>query len=242
MNIKDFLIDNYIYIIVVIVLIIITIIGFLADKKKNGVKKVKEDNGQNINNQNISQINPANNGIANPINMPNIANQQLNNAVPTNSISNYNLTPDMVNTQLNQSIPNSGTITPNQVRPQSIVMPNQNMTVSPQTIVQQPNVGTPVIPQSPQAQNIVPQPINNIGNNAVHNNTGVTPIPVMPNNNVQPTPMPVTPNSQTSVNPLPNPQTGTVPNPMPSSVNQGPINFVYGQAPQNISNNGPSNQ
>ena len=39
MNIKDFLIDNYIYIIIVIVLIIITIIGFLADKKKNGEKK-----------------------------------------------------------------------------------------------------------------------------------------------------------------------------------------------------------
>ena len=35
MNLKDFLMDNYIYIIIVIILIIITIIGFLADKKKN---------------------------------------------------------------------------------------------------------------------------------------------------------------------------------------------------------------
>ena len=41
MNIKDFLIDNYIWIIVVIVLIIITIIGFLADKKKE--KGTKEE-------------------------------------------------------------------------------------------------------------------------------------------------------------------------------------------------------
>ena len=39
MNIKDFLMDNYIYIIIVIVLIIITIVGFLADKQKNGGKK-----------------------------------------------------------------------------------------------------------------------------------------------------------------------------------------------------------
>ena len=36
MNFRDFLMDNYIYIIIVIVLVIVTIIGFLADKKKNG--------------------------------------------------------------------------------------------------------------------------------------------------------------------------------------------------------------
>ena len=35
MNIKDFLIDNYIWIIVIILITIVTIIGFLADKKKN---------------------------------------------------------------------------------------------------------------------------------------------------------------------------------------------------------------
>ena len=50
MNIKDFLLDNYIYIIIVIVLIIITIIGFLADKKRGGNTKNSQnsipDNGQ----------------------------------------------------------------------------------------------------------------------------------------------------------------------------------------------------
>lgn len=39
MNIKDFLIDNYIWIIVIILITIITIIGFLADKKKGDKKK-----------------------------------------------------------------------------------------------------------------------------------------------------------------------------------------------------------
>ena len=46
MNIKNFLIDNYIYIIIVIVLIIITIIGFLADKKKSSEKKEKPSKEQ----------------------------------------------------------------------------------------------------------------------------------------------------------------------------------------------------
>ena len=39
MNIKDFLIDNYIWILVIILITIITIIGFLADKKKSGKKE-----------------------------------------------------------------------------------------------------------------------------------------------------------------------------------------------------------
>ena len=43
MNIKDFLIDNYIYIIIVVILIVITVIGFLADKKRNGAKKIKNN-------------------------------------------------------------------------------------------------------------------------------------------------------------------------------------------------------
>ena len=44
MNIKDFLIDNYIYIIIIIGLTIVTIIGFLADKKKPANKIVSNNN------------------------------------------------------------------------------------------------------------------------------------------------------------------------------------------------------
>ena len=43
MNLKDFLIDNYVYIVIVIILVIVTIIGFLADKKKNGNSKGKNN-------------------------------------------------------------------------------------------------------------------------------------------------------------------------------------------------------
>ena len=42
MNIKDFLIDNYIWIIVIILITIITIIGFLADRKKDNKEKVPQ--------------------------------------------------------------------------------------------------------------------------------------------------------------------------------------------------------
>ena len=52
MNIKDFLMENYIYIIIVIILTIVTIIGFLADKKRNGDKKPKTMSGTISNNQN----------------------------------------------------------------------------------------------------------------------------------------------------------------------------------------------
>ena len=43
MNIKDFLIENYIWILVVILLCIITVIGFLADKKKTKKEKIKKE-------------------------------------------------------------------------------------------------------------------------------------------------------------------------------------------------------
>ena len=59
MNIKEFLIDNYIWILVIIVITIITIIGFLADKKK-GDKKVG----------------------TNPQPTPNLPNQPTNNVMP----------------------------------------------------------------------------------------------------------------------------------------------------------------
>lgn len=47
MNIKEFLLDNYIWIIVVILLSIITVIGFLADKKKTPKKKKGESSPMN---------------------------------------------------------------------------------------------------------------------------------------------------------------------------------------------------
>ena len=46
MNIKDFLLDNYIWIVVVIILCIITVIGFLADKTRTKKEKQNSNNNQ----------------------------------------------------------------------------------------------------------------------------------------------------------------------------------------------------
>ena len=59
MNIKEFLLDNYIWILVVILLSIITIIGFLADKKK-GPKKSKQNNQKTLNPESIPNGAPLN--------------------------------------------------------------------------------------------------------------------------------------------------------------------------------------
>ena len=91
MNIKDFLIDNYIYIIIVIVLIIITIIGFLADKKSK-VKNADKD---------ILPNNNANNGSVN------YGNVQQNQAQP------MNYQPVAGTNEVINSIPNSPLITNN---------------------------------------------------------------------------------------------------------------------------------
>ena len=66
MNIKDFLIENYIWILVVILLSIVTIIGFLADKKrvKNKKEEVPANNGNNANATTI----PDNSNNSNPVN------------------------------------------------------------------------------------------------------------------------------------------------------------------------------
>ena len=53
MNIGEFLMDNYIYIIIIVILIVVTVIGFLADKKKNQTKK-NEILNNNTNNGVIS--------------------------------------------------------------------------------------------------------------------------------------------------------------------------------------------
>lgn len=67
MNIKDFLIENYIWILVVILLSIVTIIGFLADKKrvKNKKEEVPANNGNNANATTI----PDNSNNSNPVNL-----------------------------------------------------------------------------------------------------------------------------------------------------------------------------
>ena len=115
MNIKDFLLDNYIYIIIVIILIIITIIGFLADKKKNGAKKLEKapiasnnagytpggtapitydpaamnntmvNNGLNVNQMNLPTT-PTNNQVQNNMAQPMPAPEVLNQPQPVTAV------------------------------------------------------------------------------------------------------------------------------------------------------------
>ena len=106
MNIKEFLLDNYIWIIVVILLLIITVIGFLADKKK-GPKKEKQPpqptgytpqaNQMPINYQNIqptSQPQPINYQFQEPVNNNQLNNQNFNNPANFGTIPNNVVTPN----------------------------------------------------------------------------------------------------------------------------------------------------
>ena len=167
MNIKDFLIDNYIWIIVIILITIITIIGFLADKKK-GDKKVKTKNQDN---QNPNMEQPINNmgpiTYQNPIDP---TQNQMNNNIGMNFNNNLNNTTIEPINQMNnleqnqiignfnqQQIPVNGTIPTGiniQNNPQPIenVLPNNNQEPMYQPLSEQ----TPVI---------APQPIPNFGNN-----------------------------------------------------------------------------
>ena len=56
MNIKQFLLDNYIWILVIILISIVTIIGFLADKKKNDKKKENAAQQQPSNENNLAPM------------------------------------------------------------------------------------------------------------------------------------------------------------------------------------------
>ena len=98
MNIKEFLIENYILIIVIIVLIIVTIIGFLADKKRE--PKEKKDKKQDMNTNNLNPINMEQ--FQNPGIGFNQQQNQMQNSIPINNNNNNQVqTPNI--------IPNNGT-------------------------------------------------------------------------------------------------------------------------------------
>ena len=136
MNIKEFLVENYIYIIIVIILAIITIIGFLADKKKNGDKRpntmggnIAPGGGQNMGNTPYPQ----------PVNY-----QPINN-MPNNGQMAYG----------NNPMPNMGMNLPNQ--------PINNMTPSQPPLNNNPGFQGPQMmnmPQTPDMSYNVPQPVD----------------------------------------------------------------------------------
>ena len=135
MNIKDFLIDNYIYILVVILLIIITIIGFLADKNKNkGTKKKNVLQEQPMpNNANMQPINYQ----ANPQQMAGSMNYQGMNQMMPNNINN--MTGQPINFG---QIPNSSVTPVNNQFNQNLNLESQNVSVSEFSIPNVNNINT----------------------------------------------------------------------------------------------------
>lgn len=195
MNIKDFLIDNYIWILVIILITIITIIGFLADKKKgNKTGQNVPPVNPNLNNQ------PTNNGI--PMQYQQLEqvpqNQMNNNMGMNNNIiqqaplnqnmvvpNNLNV-PNMVNTSNVGNINSAASVV---TEPQPIQMVSANVIPvnnNPQPVenvvpnIEQESMYQPLSEQKPV---IAPQPIPSFGTQNQSNQ--VVPQPIVDNTNVQ---------------------------------------------------------
>lgn len=124
MNIKEFLLDNYIWILVVILLSIITVIGFLADKNRGGkTGKQKKQSASNQPPQNVGPMNYQINQTQTPPqpvnyqNPPMMNNQNIMvgdmvpNQMPTNPI-NYGPMPNQPIPEINQAPLNPNSINP----------------------------------------------------------------------------------------------------------------------------------
>ncbi|MBQ8219281.1 MAG: hypothetical protein IJZ79_05960 [Bacilli bacterium] len=192
MNIKQFLLDNYIWILVVILLLIITIIGFLADKKKGQNKKKDAEQPQPmpVNNQ---QVPPA------PINFqPNISEQSASinypNGIsgqmpinPSNELGTMNngFNPNQNNPVNFGTIPNA-TVTPiNTVSNNNIVntIPTDN-TFNQMNVPNNQFNGTT---QTNEVNNVIPTPVINDMNSSINNFNQLPPVENMSQiNNLQP--------------------------------------------------------
>lgn len=140
MNIKDFLIDNYIWILVIILITIITIIGFLADKKRTG--KNNKENNNSMNNQPMPNSNP----IQYQQPMPEQTNQ-----MNSNMGMNYN----MNNNFQTQIQPQTQNITNNQIPNNNINNTINQAITQPQPVQFGPTISEPInIPQA--VENIIP--------------------------------------------------------------------------------------
>ena len=207
MNIKDFLIDNYIYIIIVIVLIIITIIGFLADKKTKGrstSKDILPNNNTNMGNVGGAPTmqQPMNYQPTVPVNetmgvMPN--GPLVNNNVPVEPVNLGQVNngfANPMNQEMVQEAPNTtenglnvvpgmmqGTIiSQNRVPPVEMAAPVSTM---PQAVAPLPVTPEPVY-QMPQEQPVMPAPVEPMAMPSfnqpmnMNNMQGVTPVNMTP--------------------------------------------------------------
>lgn len=243
MNFKDFLMDNYIYIVIVIILIIVTIIGFLADKKKNGSNKKKGDDSQNgLTNAASTEMTyqQPNAGVPNN-NLNVVPNQGLNTSVASNNMNTGNAPMPMPEGNgmnvASQPSPINVVGAPMPVEPINNVVSNPEPMYQPLS-EQKPtftsggvNAVPPVSVTPPVNSTVNPVPVASapvpMPGDMVDNNVGM-----MPNTGnvssmaqIDPQPVPqgmIMPNPNDMVQNAPQIQQGSVPGPMPQPMpNQG---------------------
>lgn len=251
-NIKEFLLDNYIWILVVILLLIITIIGFLADKNKDSKREKKQKgniptnqanafngNGSPITYQNnISGMNTMDysNTVPNMVNnnqniMPMFNNQmQVPSAEQAYDLNNNKLQNDFSNMN-NQPINNNPTITSANMGNVSNPMPidniNQSINPLPEPMYQPLSEQTPNFNSQVNLQQA--QSSNNTINNVVPQFNNVNAI-----NSETITPQPII--SQPVINA--NPENFNMNQVSQfNNLNQVDSNSGFNQSPQQIPNN-----
>lgn len=187
MNIKEFLIANYIWILVIILLAIVTIIGFLAEKNKSDKKEKKKEN---VSPQQVSMQpeqamnNQPNNQVTYQGQVPNQQEQisQVNQMVTPNMQQNNQMEQNVSNSQ--PTYQEQISQQPYQPQVEPMMMPNQTI---PTPSVAEPinsipleqNIVQTYQPLSEQTPKFAPQPIPNI----VSHEEAIT--PVMPQPQVQ---------------------------------------------------------
>jgi len=229
MNIIEFLMDNYIWILAIIIITIITVIGFLADKKNKDKVKSTNETTPNPTNQNVEsnqQIMPndtqfVTNQMAQNTNQPlqpigiNNQNPISKNPIGTNSINpGYNSQAPQVNMQptpignINNQPPVENIVLSSQPEIKNPPLSEQKTVITPNQIESTPVVQPQII--KPQMPSLNPNINNNI-NNSIQPVPPVM-VPSQPNivsNNAQVQPqnynIPTTTIPTTNINPtIPN--------------------------------------
>lgn len=212
MNIKDFLIENYIWILIIILITIVTIIGFLADKKKITSKKEKESKikgtlGDNsvTNDNNITPIQ------YNPQEMP-MQNQMYNNNASMNNqqqLNQFNNIPNNQNMNNNLNNMNINNMIPTQQMTSMMVNNNEVNNRQPvETIIPNINQESMYRPLQDQQTVVAPMPVPNYENSSNNNPEIVNQMnnlsqPMQPIYN-QPMPVQDNKNSEPMMNTIPN--------------------------------------
>lgn len=240
MNIKEFLLDNYIWILVVILLSIITVIGFLADKNRGG--KTGKQKKQPAGNQPPQNVGPMNYQINQTQTPPQPVNYQNPSIMNNQNI----MAQDMVPNQIPTNPINYGP------------MPNQPIPEPNPTPLTLNNINT--MPNNNQFNNNNPLNQNNLTNPNINNPMPVEPINQFSSVNSEPMYQPLSEQTQTfqplesqtmnsgNINgeinqPMPNPtQINVIPNPNQAFVQ--PVNNVNPVPPvaTPIPNNNQLNQ